>query len=67
MLAGRYIFPLLLKSFVKHYSNKIYQKMDFYDHVPDRNEGEINIIHNPESNSNSKIEKGEYVDYEEIK
>ncbi|HNW99334.1 MAG TPA: hypothetical protein PKK00_13070 [Bacteroidales bacterium] len=41
--------------------------MDFYDHVPDRNEGEINIIHNPESNSNSKIEKGEYVDYEEIK
>lgn len=67
-MVGRYIFPLIIKWYVKRFSKRFYDGMNQkYQQNNDRKEGEIHIDHIPEKDKNSNSDKGDYVDYEEIK
>jgi len=69
MLIGRYIFPLLLKLAIK----RMNKKMNFKNPANNpfesysKNEKEIKITETKKDKRKSKIDFGEYVDFEEIK
>jgi hypothetical protein len=67
MLLGRYVFPALLKGYVKHYSKKFYDDMELKKNEQNSREGDVKISGNKDEKRKKKIEDGEYVDYEEIK
>ena len=67
MLVGRYVLPLLLRGYVKHYSKKFYDEMESERKNSVHKEGEVNIKHSPGKNKKQLNDEGEYVDYEEVK
>lgn len=66
MLAGRYVLPLLLRGYVKHYSKKFYDEMESEKKNSVHKEGEVNIKHTHGKNKKQLGDEGEYVDYEEV-
>lgn len=68
ILAGRYIFPYVIRYYTKRFSRKFYEGMNNqYQNDPHQKEGEIHIDQTPEINKSRTTDIGEYVDYEEIK
>ena len=65
-LVGRYIFPWLLKRFMKNIQNK-YQQNAEDTSTPKKQKGDININHIPKSKEKKDDDDfGEYVDFEDI-
>jgi hypothetical protein len=63
----RFVFPLLLKHWMNRYT-KQFDKFEGGFGEPSRPEGEVTITRQGEKTSGKKNKnKGEYVDYEEIK
>lgn len=68
MLTGRYIFPSLLRYYIRHYSKKFYEGRPTPDQYDDRKkEGEMHIDNTTEKKPKADSGIGEYVDFEEIK
>ena len=67
MLFGRYIFPAMLRGYVKHYSRKFYDEMEQKKNDRYSKEGDVKISGDKGTGKKKKIEEGDYVDYEEIK
>ena len=67
VLAGKYLFPYILRYYVKRFSRKFYNGMEHFNQGnPYKKEGEIHID-NPDKNKSHTSDVGEYVDFEEIK
>jgi hypothetical protein len=67
MLAGKYLLPALLRSYVKHISKKYYGDMESERKKSSQKEGEVKISDTSDKSKKQQSEEGEYVDYEEIK
>ncbi|NTW34150.1 MAG: DUF4834 family protein [Bacteroidetes bacterium] len=66
-LAARYLFPLLIKYFIKRVSKKFQENINnAADEQSYKKEGETHIEYNSEKKQNKSSEVGEYVDFEEI-
>lgn len=62
----RFVAPIIIKRAFPGYSDKFYQEHGH--HFQNRKEGEIRVEGNPNGSNKSKFSnKGEYVDYEEVK
>ena len=61
----RYLFPMLIDKGVKNMQQKMQDQQRGYQ-KPRRPEGEVTIEGNRQQNQNSKGDKGEYVDFEEV-
>jgi hypothetical protein len=68
-LLVRYVFPFILKNYLKKAQKKFYEANPHLDPEPEKqNEGEVKVKSKTQQNSKSKENDfGEYVDYEEIK
>ncbi|MCD4772868.1 MAG: hypothetical protein K8R41_05735 [Bacteroidales bacterium] len=65
-LFGRYIFPWLLKRFMKNIQNK-YQQNTENTSAKKKKNGEVNIDHIPKDKKKREDDDfGEYIDFEEI-
>jgi hypothetical protein len=67
VLAGRYLFPALLRAYVKHISKKYYGDMESEKKNSAQKEGEVKISDDSGKSKKYPTQEGEYVDYEEIK
>lgn len=69
MLIGRYIFPLLLKLAIKRMNKKMNFQQTGYNPFEKYagKEKEVKITETKKEKKKSKIDLGEYVDFEEIK
>ena len=69
MILGRYLFPFLLRRFIKKLGNKYAQQMpDMDNYYTHPKEGDVHINKNESAkNKSDKTDIGEYVDFEEIK
>jgi len=68
-LVGRYLFPYLLKNQVEKMQKKQEQAQQDFVNKQRSEEGKVTINHKADKNGNNKDnnQRGEYVDYEEIK
>jgi hypothetical protein len=68
-LLVRFVFPFILKNYLKKAQRKFYDANPHLDPEPDKqNEGEIKVKSKSQQDTKSKDQDfGEYVDYEEIK
>jgi bacteriorhodopsin len=64
-LIVRYLFPFLLVRFI----NRMQNKMGGFQAQAENasREGEVKVKYNPETNTKSNSDLGEYIDFEEIK
>ena len=69
MIFGRYIFPYILRYFLKRVSKQFTNGFNNYnnDQYQQKKEGEIKIDYSPDKNKSQTSEIGDYVDFEEIK
>lgn len=65
----RFVFPFLIKRFVKRVQRNLFEQNDNYQnqHYESTKNGEINVDFIPPKSKTSTDNVGEYVDYEEIK
>lgn len=66
---GRYVFPFLIKRFVKKAQKNFYSQHQNYNNSQQaQKEGEVNIKYNKQKQSKRDKDKlGDYVDFEEVK
>ncbi len=64
-LIARYLFPWLLKRYMKNFQNKFHQNTDNTS-AKKKKKGEVNIDHIPKDKKKKDDDFGEYVDFEEI-
>lgn len=62
-LLVRYVFPFLVRYFVKKSQDKFYEENP---NIRRKKEGEVSIDYVPEKDKKKKDDEGEYVDYEEV-
>ena len=63
----RYLLPFLLTSYVNKKFNEMGQKSQGFDYHNNKHEGDVTIDFSPKNKRKNKKNKGDYVNYEEIK
>ncbi len=64
----RYVFPILLRNFMRNVSNRFTAENPDLFNSPDMKEGEVKINNIPDAPQKRKnAQDDEYIDYEEIK
>ena len=64
-ILGRYIFPILLKRYIKKKQSQFNQQFNQQDSTLE-NEGKVSIKTKPKKSKNDTDDMGEYVDFEEV-
>jgi len=64
-ILGRYIFPILLKRYIKKKQSQFNQQFNQQDSTLEK-EGEVSIKTKPKKSKNDTNDMGEYVDFEEV-
>ena len=64
-LLGRYVFPYLLKIFLKKKQTEFNQQFS-QRKSPVENEGEVSIKTKPKKSKSNTSKLGEYIDFEEV-
>jgi len=64
-LLGRYVFPYLLKRFLKKKQTEFNQQFS-QRKSPVENEGEVSIKTKPKKSKSNTSKLGEYIDFEEV-
>ena len=64
-IISRYLFPWLLKSFVRKQQRKFYDQQP-HKQAPKRKEGEVHIKSKGQKSSKNDDDLGDYVDFEEV-
>ena len=63
----RYVFPLLLGSYMNQKMSEMEQRQQAYNKRKQQREGEVTIDYTPKNKKRFSNNSGEYVDFEEIK
>ncbi|MBT4479069.1 MAG: DUF4834 family protein [Flavobacteriales bacterium] len=64
-ILGRYIFPILLKRYIKKKQSQFNQQFNQQDSTLEK-EGEVSIKTKPKKSKTDTDDMGEYVDFEEV-
>ena len=64
-ILGRYIFPILLKRYIKKKQSQFNQQFNQQDSTLEK-EGEVSIKTKPKKSKTDMKDMGEYIDFEEV-
>ena len=64
-ILGRYIFPILLKRYIKKKQSQFNQQFNQQDSTLEK-EGEVSVKTKPKKSKTDTDDMGEYVDFEEV-